>query len=76
MQHRNMDTGSASIRHKYRKERLPALQQMGLILRNVLIGNPRSHGFYVRSSLSHKPSELVLLKDVNMGRVRESIATV
>jgi hypothetical protein len=76
MRYRNMDTGSPSFRHKYRKDRLPALQQMGLILSNVLIVNPRSHGFYVRSSLSNKPSELVLLKDVNVGRVRESIATV
>ena len=49
---------------------------MGLILRNFLIGNPRSRGFYVRSSLSHKTSELELLKDVNVGRVREDIATV
>jgi len=76
MRYRNMDAGRASFRHKYRKDRLPALQQMGLILRNVLIGNPRSRGFYVRSSLSHKTSELELLKDVNVGRVREDIATV
>jgi len=71
-----MDTGRASLIHKYRKDRLLALQHMGLILRNVLIFNPRSHDFYVWSSLSHKPSEMVLLKDVNVGRVRENIATV